>query len=282
MIASLVAAALVLEPASSAYADEKGGALRSPEGVACTDSGTVVAADTENGRLVLYVFKEGKLTGGAEVRAAELGRPVLVQIDSKGDVLALDQKGRRIARIGVGGAFQGFVPMRNVPTGAGFFPISFKLDARDNFYVLDGASARVVVLDAAGEFARQFQLPKGAVVTDVAVDSRGVLYVVDAPRAQLYVLQNGAFAPLGKPLKEYVSFPGFLAVTAQGPLVIVDKTGNGLVVVGRDGGFLARRLSIGWSEGLVYYPGQLCINAKGDAFVADRGNHRIQAFTAPK
>ena len=283
MIAALLlAAALPLEPASSAYADQNGVALRSPEGIACTESGAVVAADTGNGRLVLYAFKDGKLAGGAEVRVPELGQPARLQIDSRGDVLALDGKGRRIARIGAGGAFQGFLEMKNVPPANGFFPVSFKLDAADHAWVLDVASARVLILDAAGDFARQIELPTGAVITDIALDPRGRLFAVDGPRAQLYVLEKGGFVSLGKPLKEYLSFAGFLTVSPQGPLVIVDKTGNGLVLVGRDGAFLGRRLSIGWSEGYVYYPGQVCIDAKGNAFVADRGNHRIQAFTAPR
>jgi len=280
--ALLLAAALPLEPVSSAYADQNGVALRSPEGVACTGSGAVIAADTGNGRLVVYAFKDGKLAGGAEVRAPELGQPTRLQIDSRGDVLALDRKGRRIARIGAGGAFQGFLAMGNVPPANGFFPISFKLDAANQAWVLDAASGRVVVLDASGNFLRQIELPKGAVITDIALDARGALYAVDGPRAQLYSFDKGAFAPLGKPLGEYASFAGFLTVSPQGPLVVVDKTGNGLVVVGRDGAFLGRRLSIGWSEGYVYYPEQVCLDANGNAFVADRGNHRIQVFAAPR
>ncbi len=36
---------------------------------------------------------------------------------------------------------------------------------------------------------------------------------------------------------------------------------------------------MGWKEGLLYYPSQLCINEKGEIFIADRNNNRIQIFT---
>lgn len=279
----LLAAALPLEPATSAYADANGVALRSPEGVACTDGGAVVAADTGNGRLVSFSFKDGKLVPGAEVRAPELGRPSRLQFDSRGNVLALDGKTRRVVRIGAGGAFKGFVELKGVPPAGGFFPISFKLDSADFVYLLDASAPRVVVVDAGGTFVRQLDLPRGGAFTDVAVDARGSLYALDGVRAQVYVAPAGrGFAPLGKPLKDVLNFPTYLTVTAQGLLVLVDQHGNGLVILGRDGSFLGRRLSIGWSEGLVYYPAQVCIDSRGNAFVADRGNHRIQAFVAPK
>ncbi|HZR10447.1 MAG TPA: NHL repeat-containing protein [Myxococcales bacterium] len=283
-LALVLAAALPLDPASSGYADEKGVMLRSPEGVACTDSGTVVAADTGNGRLVLFTFQDGKLVAGRDVRAPELGRPIRLQLDSKGNVLALDGKGRRIARIGAGGAFAGFLQLAGIPQANGFFPISFKIGPADAVYLLDASSARVVVVDAAGAFQRQLELPRGGSFTDIAVDAQGTVYAVDGVAAQLFLARPGAstFAPLGRPLKDVLNFPTYLTLTAQGPIVLVDQHGNGLVILGKDGAYLGRRLSIGWSEGLVYYPGQVCINSRGDAFVADRGNHRIQAFTAPK
>ena len=36
---------------------------------------------------------------------------------------------------------------------------------------------------------------------------------------------------------------------------------------------------MGWGEGLVYYPAQLCVTDKDELFVADRYNNRVQAFT---
>lgn len=275
---------LPLTPAGSAYSDLSGAPLKAPEGVACGGRGYVVGADSANGRLVTWTFKDGALTGGVPIRFPELGTPVRVQIDSKGNVLSLDQRTRRIVRVGDQGKFGGFVQPRGVPPARGFFPVAFKLDAADNIYLLDIASARVVVLDAAGAFVRQLAEPAGATLSDIAVDAHGSILAVAGAHAVVYAAKVGAasFEPLSKGLRDYASFPSYVTTTAQGLIVLVDNHGNGLLVLGPDGSFLGRRLSIGWSEGLVYYPGQICIDADGDIFVADRGNNRVQAFTPAK
>jgi hypothetical protein len=53
-------------------------------------------------------------------------------------------------------------------------------------------------------------------------------------------------------------------------------------MLGIDGSYQGRQLSIGWSEGLVNYPGQLCVTESGATFVADRYNNRVQAFSTAK
>jgi hypothetical protein len=50
------------------------------------------------------------------------------------------------------------------------------------------------------------------------------------------------------------------------------------VVLGADGAFQGRQLAIGWGDGYLYYPAQLCINGAGTAFIADRSNNRVQIF----
>jgi hypothetical protein len=59
----------------------------------------------------------------------------------------------------------------------------------------------------------------------------------------------------------------------------VDENGAGIVILGQDGSFLGRQLTMGWNEGLLYYPSQMCINDKDEAFIADTGNSRVQVFS---
>jgi hypothetical protein len=86
------------------------------------------------------------------------------------------------------------------------------------------------------------------------------------------------FKPLGPSLKDRVSFPTYL-VEDHGKLYLVDQNGNGIAVLGSDGAFLGRELEMGWLNGRVYYPGQMCVNGDGLAFIADRDNNRIQVFS---
>ncbi len=73
-----------------------------------------------------------------------------------------------------------------------------------------------------------------------------------------------------------------LTTDNRGAIYIVDENGGGIVMLGRDGSFMGRQLSMGWNEGLLYYPSQMSINEKGEVFIADRGNSRVQIFSQVK
>jgi DNA-binding beta-propeller fold protein YncE len=273
-----------LKHETSVYIDDRDGPLKSPEGVACDDRGRLVVADTGNGRLLGYEWRDGALRGGAEIKLPQVPYPVRVQIDGRGNVLVLDRRTRRIARVDAAGAFAGHVEPKGTPSAAAIVPASFRVDAFDNVYVLDAAARRVVVLDPAGKVVREAALPDGAAqFTDVAVDGAGRVLAVDAVGAAVWALDKGAasFRPLTGSLKDRMSFPTYAAI-ARGRILLVDQNGNGVVVLGQDGTYLGRELAIGWADGAVYYPAQMCIGSQGTAFVADRGNNRVQIFTMPR
>jgi len=266
----------------SIYHDEKEEPLKAPEGVACSDKGALVVADTGNGRLLLYTYRDGKVTGGAPVKLPEASYPVRVQIDGKGNVLVLDRKTRRVVRVDTAGKFAGAVEWKNVVGSVA--PIAFKLDASDNILVLDVAARRVLVADPGGKVTREIPLPRGeAEFTDVAVDGSGRILAVDSVGSRLWVAETGAreFKPLGESLKDRVSFPTYVA-DDHGKLYLVDQNGNGIAMLGPDGGFLGRELEMGWMNGRVYYPAQLCVNAEGQVFLADRNNNRVQVFSVSR
>jgi hypothetical protein len=39
---------------------------------------------------------------------------------------------------------------------------------------------------------------------------------------------------------------------------------------------------MGWGNGLVYYPAQVCIGSAGEVAIADRYNNRVQVFAGLK
>jgi hypothetical protein len=266
------------------YQDDKEGALKTPEGVGCNDAGALVVADSGNGRLVLYTYRDGVLGGGTPVKPTQLAYPVRVQLDSKGNIWVLDRKTRKILRLDGKGAYLGAVEPKPGSAITASMPVSFKLDVNDQLHVLDGVAGRVVVLDPAGAVTRQIELPKGkAVFTDVHVDPGGTVYALDGVGAALWIAEKGAtaFKPLTPSMEDRMNFPVYLTGRG-GKLYVVDQFGNGIVTLGVDGSYQGRQLAIGWSEGLLYYPAQLCLNGKGEAVVADRSNNRVQIFTAGK
>ena len=266
------------------YQDDKDGALRNPEGVACNDQGDFVVADTGNGRLVRYRYVAGTLSGGAEMKPAGVLAPRRLQFDSKGNLAVLDSKARKIFRVDRQGAVTGAIELKSGTTALSALPVAFKLDAADNAYVVDAVGGRVVVFDPAGAVTRQIELPRGtAAVTDVHVDAAGTVYLVDGAQAAIWTAEKGAtaFKPLTQGMKDKMSFPVYLT-GSKGKLHLVDQNGHGIVTLGVDGSFQGRQLAIGWSDGFVYYPAQLCMNASGEAYLADRGNNRVQIFATTR
>lgn len=272
------AQALTFVPVTSIYEDDKKVPLRGPEGVACTSAGIVVA-DTGNGRLLNLAYKDGGLSGGTEMKVSQLPYPTRVQSDSKGSLLVLDRKTRRIVRLDRGGTFVGFLDLKGPSSLGVVVPGSFQLDSADNVYVLDLATLSVLVADPAGNVTRQVPLPRQGMFTDVAVDAGGTIYVSDGPGAAIWSADRTAtsFKPLAKDLKDAMSFPGHI-VAVRGRLFVSDQNGHGIVLLGLDGSYQGRQLGIGAAEGFLSYPSQVCVNDKNEAFVADRGNNRVQVF----
>ena len=215
------------------------------------------------------------------MKLAQVTSPYRVELDPKGGILVLESKGRRLVRLDAKGGFVGNVELKGAPARS--LAGGFKVGAEGNLYVLDVLGPRVLVADAAGTVTRQIELPgKPAQFTDVAVDASGSVYAIDAIAAAVWVAEKSApaFKPLTGSRKDVMSFPAYMTFR-QGKLYVVDQHGSGVVVLASDGTFQGRQLALGWSEGLVYYPSQICVTA-GDLFVADRGNDRIQVFSTSR
>ena len=263
--------------------DNKEGMIKEPEGVACSDSPSFMVADSGNGRLLIYTLKEGVVAGGSEVKLSQIPYPGRMQMTSKGEILVLDGKLRRIARLTQQGAFVGYIEPQGLPTSAAIMPRSFKIDAHDTIYILDLFSERVLVLDPAGKYLKQVNFPvtKGErSFSDLAVNTNGDILLLDSTNSVVYTAAKDAatFTPLTKSLKEDMDFPVYLTTDNRGVIYVVDQNGGGIIVLGLDGSFRGRMLSMGWKPGFLAFPSQICLNGKGELFVADRGNNRAQIF----
>jgi hypothetical protein len=269
----------------SVYFDDRGTGMKQPEGVACNDNATVVVGDTGNGRLLRYTFQDRSVKAGAEIKVAQLSNPIRVQMNSKGEIFALDGKQRRIVRLGPSGEFKDYLTPEGLPSPSSFVPRSFKVHGNDNIYILDIFSGRVLVVAPDGKYQRHIPFPKNfGFFSDLAVDPKGSILLIDSIKRMVFAAQKDAkeFSPLGGNLKEYLSFPTYITTDARGTIYVVDENGAGIVILGPDGSFLGRQLTMGWNEGLLYYPSQICINDKGETFIADRGNNRVQIFNMVK
>ena len=270
---------LKLKMMAPIYVDGKGAGIKQPEGVSCRGN-VLVVADTGNGRLLRYTIAGDNWTPGGEIVLPQLPSPIHVDVNSKGEIFALDGKSRRIGRVAASGDFLGYVAPAGDVQGA-VVPRSFRIDRNDNLYLLDVASARVLVMDPSGKIQREIPFPKEyGFFSDLSVDAGGNILLLDSVGKRVFkVVKNSPdVVPLSESLKEEVYFPTAIATDKQGTIFLVDQNGSGIVILGPDGSFLGRRLSMGWKDGFLRYPAQMCISENGTTFIADRGNNRIETF----
>jgi len=261
------------------YVDGKGAGIRQPEGVSCGGNSLLVA-DTGNGRLLQYTMSGESWTPGPGIALPQLTYPIRVGANSKGEIYALDGKSRRIVRVDPSGEFKGYVDFTGNVQG-NVIPRSFRIDRNNNLYVLDVFSARILVLDPSGKLQREIPFPKEyGFYSDLAVDAAGNILLVDSVQRRVFkAAQNSSsISPLSASLMEEVHFPTAIATDAGGTIYLVDQNGSGIVILGKDGSFRGRRLSMGWKDGFVRYPAQMCVTENGNAFIADRGNNRVDGF----
>ncbi len=277
------ASAATLNHVFSLYEDAKGTPLLEPRGLDCDGESRLIVADTGNHRLVRYTLDGSDIRGGEEIKVGQMWSPVRVKLDSKGGIFVLDGRSRRILRLSERGKFKGYVTPTGLPAPDEFAPLSFEIGPKDALYVLDVTQHRVVILDTSGKTLRTIPLPEGETVfTDLTVDPSGTVYLLDTLNARVHTAGKGAssFVPLTEPLKELMTFPTTISTDGRGLLYVVDQNGGSVVLLSQqDGSFQGRGLGYGWNEGRLRYPGDFCSNGRGQAFIADRANSRVQIVT---
>jgi DNA-binding beta-propeller fold protein YncE len=265
---------------AAAYLDDKGAGLNLPEGVACDRNGTVVVADTGNNRLVRFSYRERGLSGGAEIKPAELGSPGSVFLGSKGDIYALDTVLRRIVHLTPAGEFREALKLEGAPGAASVVAKAFALDSADNIYVLDVFSARVLVLNPEGQFQKAIAVADDTgFASDIAVDASGAVILIDSVGKRIYAAAKDApaFTRVGGDLAQYLPTLPTHVTTVRGAILVGEGNAGTITAFARDGAFLSRQLTTGWSEGMLNHPSQMCVSDT-DVFIADRDNSRVQVF----
>lgn len=267
---------------ASIYGDSEGSKLHAPEGVGCTDDGRLLIADSGNKRLLRFEVKKSQISGGAVVKLPSLRRPRRVVMRSTGEAVILDGAARKLYRLGPAETRPTPVSIRTAP-GVDAAVGTFALDQEGRIHAYDRRSDHVLSLDGNDRISRRLGLPEGnKAISGLAVDAQGRLYAVDSISAALYAADPGetAFRLLTAELAKHVDFPVDVVLDPErgDMLLVVDQNGSKLVWIDRDGRVQGKQLRLGQVDGLVYYPTQVCLNRSGQAFIADRGNHRVQLF----
>ena len=202
------------------------------------------------------------------VWVTDIGNHLVLKFDPEGKVLlSLGQKGRAGDR----------PDQFDRPTDVA-------VAASGEFYVTDGyGNARVLKFDRTGKLLKQwgtkgtgegeFNLPHA-----VCLDAKGRVYVGDRENNRVQVFDGE-----GKFLEQWKESGAPYGLFLAGDrLFVADGRANWVRVLGPDGKPLGRFGEKGTAAGQFQMPHMLCVDSRGDVYVAEVTNKRVQKFTAAK
>jgi DNA-binding beta-propeller fold protein YncE len=151
------------------------------------------------------------------------------------------------------------------------------------FYVTDGyGNARVVAFSKEGRYLKEwgkkgtgdgeFHLPHA-----ICLDRRGRLYVGDRENDRVQL-----FDPEGRFLASWTDggAPFGLVLAEDGRLFVADGRANRVTVLDGNGKALTRWGQTGSGPGQFLMPHAVCLDSRGDVYVAEINGRRLQKFTA--
>ncbi len=270
------------------------GQFKTPDGIAVDSSGNVWVADTGNDRIQelsstgTYLSQFGK----AGDNNGQFSEPKGVVVDTKGNVWVADTGNNRVQEATTGEYVRQF---GGEGSGAGQLsgPNALATDSEGNVWVADAGHNRVQEFNSKGEFKLQF----GATGTGngqftsmrgIAVSSAGNVYVAAASRVQEFNSKGEYLRQWGKTGTENGQFEGLrgVAIDPEGHVWTLETEGGTsykprLQEFSAEGTYTTKfEYTYGAENDQLKSPQALAIDSKGNFWVADTSNNRIQEFNS--
>ncbi|MBI3755027.1 MAG: tetratricopeptide repeat protein, partial [Deltaproteobacteria bacterium] len=270
--------------------------FRDPAGVAVSIDGRIWVTDTGNNRVQVFDKEWNHL---ASIGSSGPGRdnfsgPTGISVDPAGRIVVVDSGNNRAHILNSKGVFLGLFGSK----GAGRAQFKDPQTAalwNGLCYIVDRGNNRVQAFALAkeeGTFQPFAQTPLDSRVsfhktisqsaTDIAVGSKGNLFVLDKEGAKVAVMDmdGNIAASFGSKGKKQGMFkePSNLALDENDNIYVSDTGNDRIQVFDSRGKYLFEFGGSGSGDGKLYDPEGI-IYAKGKLWVADTGNNRIEFFS---
>jgi DNA-binding beta-propeller fold protein YncE len=291
------------------------GTFDSPDNIAVDARGQVYVVDRVNNRVQKFDHGGRLLSvfGTPGLGAGQFNQPRGVVTDGLGQVYIADSAANRIEKFDPSGRFLAKWGRNGgdgtAGTGNGEFndPRGIATDAAGNLYIADHGNHRVQKLDTNGRFLLKFGRNGGdgsAGVAPgefnkprkVAVDRAGNIYVADKGNHRIqkfdasgrFLLKwgrNGGDGSAGAASGEF-NLPYSVAIAPTGEVYVTDTANNRLQKFTPAGVFIARighnggDGSPGTAPGEFTTPYGVAVDCRGNLYVTDEGNDRVETFGA--
>ncbi len=271
------------------------GQLRNPWGVAVDYKGDVYVADWGNNRVQKF-DNNGKLiqilgSGGSE--NGNFSNPFGIAADHSGSVYVSETGNNRVQKFDGNG---NFITNWGIP---GIFnsqfnsPQGIAVDSKGNVYVADNGNNRVQKFDSDGHYITQWgktgsQDGNFSGPAFIVIDSHDYVYVSDSNNNRVQKFDgNGNFitnwGSSGSDPNQF-NGPEGIAVDSKGNVYVADNGNNRVQkfdnngtrsfnLFGNQGGGKTDSKNIGFEQ-----PTGIAVDFKGDVYIADNGNNRVQKF----
>ncbi len=295
------------------------GVLNTPTGIAFDAAGSLHVADKGTSAVWKFAPVPVRVAGtgfpgysgdGGPATEARFNQPRAIVFDPTGHLYIADTNSgvglvRRVSPSGVVEAFAGGREFRpagdNGPALAAHLeaPTGLALDGAGNLYVADRAGHRVrkissgIITTAAGigyagstgdtGFAIRAQVdgPEG-----VAVDAEGGLWITEAAGGRIRRVDSGGYISTME--TSALQLPSGIAVDSERNIYVADTAAHTVRRIAPDGSeqIVAGTGAPGYAgdggpaaSALLKNPAGLCLDAQGNLYIADSGNHAVRRVT---
>ncbi|VDD82722.1 unnamed protein product [Mesocestoides corti] len=161
-------------------------------------------------------------------------------------------------------------------------PSSAAETINSNYLISDYDLHCIHVFQPSGKYMSRFGQRNLAGPNDVAVDSKGKIFVVDLKACTVCYFKPtgrflGQFGARGAADNQFLT-PTGIAIDSTDRIYVVDSSVHAVKVFENDGEFLFKFGVNGCEAGCLHLPTRLAFDANDLLFISDTGNNRVQVF----